>query len=87
MADNPLSRLAPRVVQGGIKSVSRLLDREPMHTVRLSVLGFSRNNGLLWASALTYTTGLSIVPILALALSALSGFGSTRKPRRPVERR
>jgi membrane protein len=86
MADNPLSRLAPRVVQGGIKSVSRLLDREPMHTVRLSVLGFSRNNGLLWASALTYTTGLSIVPMLALALSALSGFGGVEKIRPLIEK-
>jgi membrane protein len=37
--------------------------------------GFSRNNDLLWASALTYTTGLSIVPILAVALSALNGLG------------
>lgn len=37
--------------------------------------GFQRDNNLLWASALTYTTGLSIVPILAVALSALNGLG------------
>lgn len=86
MTDNPLSRLAPRIVQGGIKSVSRLLDREPLHTIHLSVLGFSRNNDLLWASALTFTTGLSIVPILALALSALSGFGGVEKIRPLIEK-
>ena len=39
---------------------------------------FQRDNVLLWASALTYTTGLSIVPILAVGLSALNGLGAPR---------
>jgi membrane protein len=48
--------------------------------------GFQRDNGLLWASALTYTTGLSIVPILAVALSALNGLGGAEVIRPLLER-
>lgn len=47
---------------------------------------FQRNNDLLWASALTYTTGLSIVPILAVALSALKGLGGGELIRPLIER-
>jgi membrane protein len=39
------------------------------------VRSFIANDEFLWASALTYTTALSIVPILALAFSVLKGFG------------
>ena len=39
------------------------------------VQSFIANDEFLWASALTYTTALSIVPILALAFSVLKGFG------------
>ena len=39
------------------------------------VRSFIANDELLWASALTYTTALSIVPILALGFSMLKGFG------------
>ncbi len=48
--------------------------------------GFQRDNDLLWASALTYTTGLSIVPILAVALSALNGLGGAQVIRPLLER-
>lgn len=48
--------------------------------------GFQRDNDLLWASALTYTTGLSIVPILAVALSALNGLGGAGVIRPLLER-
>jgi len=48
--------------------------------------GFQRDNNLLWASALTYTTGLSIVPILAVALSALNGLGGAEVIRPLLER-
>jgi len=48
--------------------------------------GMMRDNGLLWASALTYTTGLSIVPILAVALSALNGLGGSQALRPLLER-
>ena len=48
--------------------------------------GMMRDNGLLWASALTYTTGLSIVPTLAVALSALNGLGGSQTLRPLLER-
>ena len=48
--------------------------------------GFQRDDNLLWASALTYTTGLSIVPILAVALSALNGLGGAEVIRPLLER-
>jgi membrane protein len=38
---------------------------------------FIDNNDLLWASALTYTTALSIVPLLVLIFSVLKGLGYT----------
>jgi membrane protein len=51
-----------------------------------AVEGFINNNDLLRASALTYTSALSIVPILALAFSAVKGFGGAEKLRPLVER-
>ena len=48
--------------------------------------GFQRDNVLLWASALTYTAALSIVPILAVALSALNGLGGAGVIRPLLER-
>lgn len=38
---------------------------------------FIDNDDLLWASALTYTTALSIVPLLVLVFSVLKGLGYT----------
>src|SRR6202041_681104 len=46
-----------------------------------SILGFNRNNDILWASALTYTSSLALVPILALAFSALAGLGGADRIR------
>ena len=43
--------------------------------VSACVRSFIANDEFLWASALTYTTALSIVPILAIAFSALKGLG------------
>ena len=51
-----------------------------------AVESFIGNNDLLRASALTYTVALSIVPILALAFSALKGFGEADKLRPLIER-
>jgi membrane protein len=48
--------------------------------------GFTLDNVLLWASALTYTAALSIVPILAVALSALNGLGGAEVIRPLLER-
>jgi membrane protein len=54
--------------------------------VRIAVLNFINNNDLLWASALTYTMTLSIVPILALAFSVLKGLGGTDRMQPLIER-
>jgi membrane protein len=53
---------------------------------RSAVESFLRNDDLLRAAALTYTVALSIVPILALAFSALKGFGGYDHIRPLVDR-
>jgi membrane protein len=45
--------------------------------VQAAIGRFLDNNDLLWASALTYTTALSIVPLLVLVFSVLKGLGYT----------
>ena len=45
--------------------------------VQAAIGRFIDNNDLLWASALTYTTALSIVPLLVLVFSVLKGLGYT----------
>ncbi|HKD66190.1 MAG TPA: YihY/virulence factor BrkB family protein [Candidatus Binataceae bacterium] len=54
--------------------------------LRVAVVNFVNNNDLLWASALTYTMTLSIVPILALAFSVLKGLGGTERMQPLIER-
>jgi membrane protein len=54
--------------------------------VSAAVENFIENNDLLRAAALTYTVALSIVPILALAFSALHGLGVEQQLRPLVER-
>ncbi len=51
-----------------------------------AVENFIGNNDLLRASALTYTTALSIVPVLALAFSVVRGFGSADELRPLIDR-
>jgi membrane protein len=55
------------------------------HILNHAVEAFINNNDLLRASALTFTVVLSIVPILALAFSAVKGFGGAEKLRPLVE--
>ena len=49
----------------------------PREVVQATVGRFIDNNDLLWASALTYTTALSIVPLLVLIFAVLKGLGYT----------
>lgn len=49
----------------------------PRAVVQAAVGRFIDNDDLLWASALTYTTALSIVPLLVLVFSILKGLGYT----------
>src|SRR5579885_1711630 len=53
---------------------------------RVAAVNFIDNNDLLWASALTYTVTLSIVPILALAFSVLKGLGGTERLQPVIEK-
>jgi membrane protein len=50
-----------------------------------AVEAFFNNNDLLRAAALTYTVALSIVPILALAFSAVKGFGGADRLKPLIE--
>jgi len=70
---------------GALALLSNLANVEPIRSVRLAIIGGNRNNDLLWASALTYTSSLSLVPILALAFSALAGLGGTDSVRPLIE--
>jgi membrane protein len=54
--------------------------------ISATVENFIENNDLLRAAALTYTVALSIVPILALAFSALHGLGMDQQLRPLIER-
>jgi membrane protein len=72
--------------QTEIARLARIIDYEPLRTVRTSIMKFSGNNDMLWASALTYTSSLALVPILALAFSALAGFGGEDRIRPLIER-
>ncbi|WP_372681179.1 YihY/virulence factor BrkB family protein [Desulfosarcina sp.] len=50
-----------------------------MRTVILSFQGFTRNHGPLRASALTFFTLLSLVPVAAMAFGIAKGFGFERR--------
>jgi len=72
--------------QAEVDRLTRLADYEPFRTVRVAILGFNRNDDMLWASALTYTSSLALVPILALAFSVLAGLGGADRVRPLIER-
>ncbi len=57
--------------------LERLTHRGLLGVLRAAVIGFNNHNDTLWASVLTYTFSLSLVPILAVALSAVKGLIGT----------
>ncbi len=67
--------LAPHLSDGESGATMRARLLRVWFIVSSCVQSFIANDEFLWASALTYTTALSIVPILALAFSVLKGFG------------
>jgi membrane protein len=85
MAQDFLSEFIERA-QSRNSRLGRALKTRTAGVLGRCVEGFQRDNDLLWASALTYTTGLSIVPILAVALSALNGLGGAEVIRPLLER-
>jgi membrane protein len=80
------ARLRAERTRAELSRLAGLAEREPLRTLRMSILGFSRNNDMLWASALTYTSSLALVPILALAFSVLAGLGGADRIRPLIER-
>jgi membrane protein len=77
-----------RQASGTLRVLARpaLLAIRLTNLVRVAVLNFIHNNDLLWASALTYTMTLSIVPILALVFSVLKGLGGSERIQPLIER-
>jgi len=71
------SRLSAERARADLERLERLTHRGPFGIVRAAVIGFKNHNDTLWASALTYTLSLSLVPILAVALSAVKGLIGT----------
>jgi hypothetical protein len=71
------SRLSAERARADLERLERLTHRGPLGIVRAAVIGFRNHNDTLWASALTYTFSLSLIPILAVALSAVKGLIGT----------
>ena len=71
------SRLSAERARADLERLERLTRRGPLGIVRAAVIGFTNHNDTLWASALTYTFSLSLIPILAVALSAVKGLVGT----------
>ncbi|HKV55706.1 MAG TPA: YhjD/YihY/BrkB family envelope integrity protein [Candidatus Binataceae bacterium] len=66
-------RLSAERTRADLDRLNRLTQRGPVGILRAAIAGYSRHNDTLWASALTYTLSLSLIPILAVALSAVKG--------------
>jgi membrane protein len=70
-------RLSAERARADLERLERLTRRGPLGIVRAAIIGFNNHNDTLWASALTYTFSLSLIPILAVALSAVKGLIGT----------
>jgi membrane protein len=79
------SRLSAERARADLERLERLTHRGPLGIVRAAVIGFNSHHDTLWASALTYTLSLSLVPILAVALSAVKGLFGTDFIRPAIE--
>ncbi len=79
----PPANVPPKVESS---SPGRRVALRAWRVVSRAIEGFIGNDDLLRASALTFTVALSIVPILALAFSAVKGFGGAERLRPLVER-
>jgi membrane protein len=71
------SRLSAERAKTDLQRLERLTRRGPLGIVRAAIVGFTSHYDTLWASALTYTFSLSLVPILAVALSTVKGLVGT----------
>jgi len=71
MRERLYSRLSAARARADLEQLQRLTERGPLGVIRAAVAGYLNHSDSLWASALTYTFSLSLVPILAVALSAV----------------
>lgn len=69
------SRLSIERARADFDRLERFSRRGAPGVLRTAAVGFNSHNDLLWASALTFTFALSLIPMLAVALSALNGLG------------
>ena len=79
------SRLSAERARADLERLERLTRRGPLGIVRAAIIGFKNHNDTLWASALTYTFSLSLVPVLAVALSAVKGLVGTDAIKAAIE--
>jgi membrane protein len=79
------SRLSAERARADLERLERLTHRGPLGIVRAAIIGFYNHNDTLWAAALTYTFSLSLVPILAVALSAVKGLIGTNVLKPVIE--
>ena len=68
-------KLAAEARRDALERLKQLMERGPGRVLRVAFAGFNHHNDMLWASGLTYTSTLSLVPILAIGLSAVKGLG------------
>jgi len=67
--------LSTRIRPEHLERLNKLTERGIGRVLRVAYEGFNNHNDMLWASGLTYTSTLSLVPILAIGLSAVKGLG------------
>jgi len=84
--DSRFNRLADALRTAEEKTIFGRWMAAATATASSAITSFLGNDDLLRASALTYTVALSLVPILALAFSALKGFGAFNQLRPVIER-
>src|SRR5689334_7004247 len=73
ISERQYSWLSAERAKADLEWLQSLTGHGPLGVIRTAVDGFTNHNDTLWASALAYTLSLSLIPILAVALSAVKG--------------
>ena len=74
-------KLSAEARRDQLERLNKLTERGPGRVLRVAYEGFNHHNDMLWAAGLTYTSTLSLVPILAIGLSAVKGLGLSDRIR------
>jgi membrane protein len=86
LRDRLYDRLSAERTRADLDRLNKFTERGALRVLRTAITGFNCHNDMLWASALTYTSSLSLVPILAVGLSALKGLGGADRIKPLIER-